>query len=205
MERLEKIFDFLHLANNLKKTYRYGASTKDIHRDTSADHSWRLALMAFMLADELKLDIDILKAVKIALIHDLPEAINGDVDYRHIVWGKATVEEKYKNELAAMEKFRDTLSSSVGEEIFNLWIEYEEEKTEESRFINALDRMECSAHCLSEGNEKWDTPEFIPVYGRSKIANFPPLKNFYGILKNRLKEEFVKGGILWKEEYENDE
>lgn len=203
MKNLEKIFDFLNIARDLKKTYRYGASTKDIHRDTSADHSWRVALMAFMLAEELKLDIDVLKAVKLALVHDLPEAINGDVDYRLIVSGEESVEKKYINELAAMEKFKNTLSSPVGEELYDLWIEFEEKKTREAKFVNALDKMECSTHCLEEGSEKWDAPELIPVYGDSPANDFPELKKFNAVLKKRLKEEFLKGGLEWKKEYDS--
>ncbi|MFA6170887.1 MAG: HD domain-containing protein [Patescibacteria group bacterium] len=204
MDNLEKIFDFLHLVRDLKTTYRYGAQErkKGIHQDSSADHSWRLALMAFIFAEELKLDIDIYKAVKIALVHDLSEAIAGDVDYRLIWLKKITPEDKYKNEYEAMEKIKSTLPAPVGEEILNLWLEFEKGTSREGKFINALDKMEGIAHLIEEGHATYDLPEAIPRYASRAVNNFPELKNAYKIMKRRLKQEFEKGNIEWLEEYE---
>jgi len=99
-ENIEKIFDFMHVVNDLKKTKRYGEF--DVYKESSADHSWRLALMSFILADEIKLDIDVLKAVKIAIVHDLPEAITGDIPNCEIEYGRVSKEEKQKDEIHAI-------------------------------------------------------------------------------------------------------
>ncbi|MFA6106735.1 MAG: HD domain-containing protein [Patescibacteria group bacterium] len=204
MTNLSKIFDFLHLIRDLKTTYRYGAQEREggVHRDSSADHSWRVAIMVFLFAEELKLEIDIYKAVKIALTHDLVEAIAGDVDYRLIWLKKVSPEDKFKNEYAAMEKIRGTLPSPAGQEIFDLWLEFEKGTTPEGKFVNALDKMEGMTHLIEEGHMTYDVPESIPRYADQAVADFPALKNAYKIMKEKLKKEFEKGGIEWKNEYE---
>ena len=68
---LEKIFDFLHKIENLKSTLRYNKTTSG-RNESSAEHSWRLALITLIIADELRLSIDVNRAIKIALVHDLP-------------------------------------------------------------------------------------------------------------------------------------
>lgn len=75
MSNLEKIFDFLYQAARLKKVLRYKEHNKALS-ESSADHSWNLALMTLILEKELNLRIDINHAIKIALIHDIVELIH---------------------------------------------------------------------------------------------------------------------------------
>jgi putative hydrolases of HD superfamily len=200
-ENLEKIFDFLHVVCELKNTKRYG--TYDIEADSSADHSWRLSLMSFVIADELKLDIDILKAMKIAIVHDLPEAITGDIAYMEIKNGNVTKEEKQKNEIIAMKKLKSLLPEKVGEEIIGLWEEYEYSKTKEGMFIKALDKIETITHVVERGRNYNDL-DLIATYPDRyvNVKNFPELIPVLKELKKRLRKEFEKRGLEWKKEYD---
>jgi putative hydrolases of HD superfamily len=201
-ESFEKIFDFLHVATGLKKSKRYGKY--DIDADSSADHSWRLSLMSFILSDELKLDIDKFKAMKIAIVHDLPEAITGDIPYMEILNGHVTKEEKQKNEILAMKKMIELLPEKTGKEIYELWEEYEYSKTKEGMFIKALDKIETIAHVVEKGRDYNDL-DLIATYPDKyvNIDNFPELRPVLKELKRRLKLEFEKRGLLWKSEYDN--
>lgn len=200
---LEKIIKFLNIVGKLKTTYRYG-ETASKKGDSSAAHSWRLALMIFILAKELKLKkLDILKAVKIALIHDLAEAITGDIDMVLIKEGIISKKEKHKNELQAINKIKKSLPGILGKEIHNLWLEYEKGKTKEAKFVKALDKLETLTQTIELGHKEYTYPEYIPNYADKAVTNYPELTQFLKILKNKLKLEFKKGNIPWKKEYEN--
>ena len=197
---IEKIFDFLRVVCDLKKSIRYGEY--DIDADSSADHSWRLALMTFIIADEINLCIDKFKAVKIAIVHDLPEAITGDIAYMKIYNGKMSKEEKQKKEIEAMKKLKSLLPEKVGKEINELWEEYEYSKTKEALFVKALDKMETLAHIIEKGKRYTDL-DLIATYTDKHVKNFPELKKVLKVLKARLKKEFEKRKLPWKKEYDD--
>src|SRR5688500_6340174 len=75
--RLTGILDFLKAAETLKTTVRSGYTSAG-DQESVAEHTWRLCLMAVVLAPEFP-DVDFARLVKICIIHDLGEAIGGDV------------------------------------------------------------------------------------------------------------------------------
>lgn len=196
---LEKIFDFLHIVSGLKKSKRYGKY--DIDADSSADHSWRLSLMTFIIADELNININITKAMKIAIVHDLPEAVTGDIAYMDIHNGKVSKEDKQKNEIKAMEKLKSLLPEKIGKEIYELWDEYEYSKSKEALFVKALDKIETISYVAEIGREYTDL-DLIATYTDKHVNKFPELKPVLIELKKRLKKEFEKRGLEWKKEYD---
>jgi putative hydrolases of HD superfamily len=202
MKDLEKIFYFFHETRKLKEVRRYGAHKK-IKGDSSADHSWRVALMAFILADGLNIKLDKLKAIKLALIHDLSEAICGDVDVVDVVNGAITKEEKNKRELLAIKKICSILPEKLKDETVGLWEEYEARKSREAKFVRAVDKLETITHLLEDGYKSYDVPEIIANYPDDAVKNFPKLNDTLIVLKKRLKKEFAKGKIPWKKEYDS--
>lgn len=199
---VEKLFDFMEISHQLKKTKRYLHTKEMKWKESSADHSWNVALLSFIVADELDLKIDVLKAIKIALVHDLVEAIAGDTDHSLIAFGKITKEGKYKAELAAMEKIRQTLPEKSGTDVYNLWMEYEEAKTPEARYIKALDKIEGIDHMHCIGTACFDYPELIAAYSTKAVKNYPELKGMLTELNKRLKPQFEEKGWEWKKEYD---
>ena len=202
MKNLEKIFDLLKIAEKLKSTLRYNKTTSG-RQESSAEHSWRLALMIFMLADELNLEIDVSRAVKIALVHDLAEALTGDIDAILIAEGKVTKEEKEIQEAVAVDKIQQILPESIGKEVADLQNEYNENKTREAKFVKALDKIETLTQLAESGYKIYDKPEFIANYANKAVGQFPELKDTLKIVKSKLKEEFEKGNIPWKKEYDS--
>jgi putative hydrolase of HD superfamily len=199
MNDLEKIFDFFHEARKLKEVLRYGKhKNKKLKCDSGADHSWRVALMTFLLADNLNLDLDITKSIKLAIIHDLPEAECGDVDIIDIVNGNITREEKHRRESLAIKKISGTLPDKLKKEIISLWEEYEAGKSREAKFVRAIDKLETITHIVEEGYESYDSPEIIVNYADEAVRNFPELKEALKVLKEKLKNEFKKGNFAWK-------
>lgn len=198
---MKEIFNFLHAISKLKTTYRFSEIKHENFSDSSADHSWRLALMIFMFAEKLKLNIDVPRAVKIALIHDIAEAVTGDIDALLIRNGKVTKDEKREGEINAIKKLTSILPIELGEEINSLWYEYEKGETEEAKFVKALDKIETITHIIEKGCDKLDDFEFVTHYANKAASNFPALDNTLKILKEELKTEYSKYGIEWKEEY----
>lgn len=201
-DNLEKIFDFLHLVENLKSTLRYNF-TKTGRKESSAEHSWRLSLMLFVLIKELKIAVDTEKSIKIALAHDLAEAITGDIDAVLVAEGKASQQEKQKLESEAMAKIRATLPQEIGQEIYNLWKEYDDNSTKEAKCVKAVDKLETLTQLIEAGYQTYDKPQFIANYADKAVENFPELKEALVIIKRKLKQEFAKGNIPWPAEYDN--
>jgi len=197
---LNKIFNFLKIAGNLKRTLRYKSAHKKLG-ESVADHTWRLALMSFLIADELKLKINITKAIKIALAHDLAEAITGDIDALLIYNKTVSQKTKEKAEIAAMKKIAAALPKPAAEEIVKLWQEYSDGATIEAKYIYALDKLEALTHISEAGYITYNDMDFIPVYADRAVADFKKLKPVLKILKNKLKQEYKKGGFKWKSEY----
>ena len=201
LDNLEKIFDFLQVVEKLKSTLRYNKTTSG-RQESSAEHSWRLALMIFMLADELNLEIDASRAVKIALVHDLAEALTGDIDAILIAEGKVSKEEKEMQETMAIETLEKTLPELIGRKITDLQNEYNENKTREAKFVKALDKIETLTQLVESGYKIYDKPEFIANYADKAVGEFPELADTLEIVKRKLKTEFEKGNIPWKDEYD---
>lgn len=197
---LEKIFDFLHKIENLKSTLRYNKTTSG-RKESTAEHTWRLALIIFIIADELKIKIDVNRAIKIALVHDLAEALTGDIDAILIAEGKFSKDEKEKQEIEAIMNLQKTLPEVIGKEISDLWHEYNDCKTSEAKFVKALDKIETLTQLAESGYKIYDKPEFIANYANKSVKSFPELSEMLKIVKRKLKAEFDKGNIEWKEEY----
>jgi len=201
-ENLEKIFEFLHKIENLKSTLRYLKTTSG-RKESTAEHSWRLALITFIIADELKLDVDVNRSVKIALVHDIAETLTGDIDAVSIAEGRFSREEKERQEIEAINNLRKILPEKIGKEISELWHEYNNEDTKEAKFIKALDKIETLTQIVEMGYKLYDKPEFIANHANKSVKAFPELMDMLKILKRKLKAEFNKGNIEWKPEYDS--
>ena len=106
--------------------------------ESIADHMYRMSLMAMVAAKEMP-GLDQNRCVKLALIHDLAEAIVGDITPNDPV----SKEEKNKMESDAMAKIRAMLGDALGgEEMEALWHEYEDQVTDEAKLLKDLDKLE---------------------------------------------------------------
>jgi putative hydrolase of HD superfamily len=105
------------------------------HPESVADHSYRVALLAMVYADLRGLDAG--KLVKMAILHDLPEAVVGDS-----VPGERTRAEKRRAESGAMKELLADLPKSLAKEYWSVWEEYERGTSGEARLVKQLDKLE---------------------------------------------------------------
>jgi putative hydrolase of HD superfamily len=111
--------------------------------------------------------------------------------------------EKEKLEIRAINKLQQILPEHTGKEISELWNEYNECATKEAKFVKALDKIETLTQLAESGYKTYDKPEFIANYANKAVKDFPELLAMLKILKKKLKKEFDKGNIPWKEEYDS--
>jgi len=133
----EGAVDFLTLIQSLKVTKRTGWIRKGVNQPESiADHMYRMSIMALIAGDNENLDHN--RCIKIALAHDLAEALVGDITPHDGV----TKEDKEARERAAMQKMTSTLGKKSGEHLLALWEEYEAGTTPEAKLLKDLDKLE---------------------------------------------------------------
>lgn len=203
MEDFEKIFNFFQLTQKLKEQKRFGHTPEmQNYRDTIAEHSFRLVFFVFICSHYFARQIDREKVLKIALFHDIPETIVGDIDSALIYKGIVKKKEKYFKERKAMEDIVAILPYEIGEEIFSLWEEYEKWETKEAQIVKALDKFESILHMLYYGYECFDNPDIIATHCDIHFKKVPELLPLLKILKTRLKEEYKKWWKDWKREYD---
>jgi len=132
-KQLEFIFEIDKVKSIIRKTKLFDGS----RLENDAEHSWHLALMAITLSEYANEKIDLLRVVKMVLIHDLVEIDAGDV----FVYDKARADQYEKEEIAAQRIF-GILPQDQFQEYHEIWKEFENKNTIESKFANALDRIE---------------------------------------------------------------
>ncbi|AEK73823.1 metal-dependent phosphohydrolase [Thermococcus sp. 4557] len=164
------LLDLFIEAGNLKKLPRTGWLLRGVSNPESiADHSYRVALITLFLADELRakgVEIDVERALKIAVLHDLAEARVTDIPLTAQYYlDKGKAEKK-----AAMELFIKTPNPR---EYFRLWREYEEGLSLEGRLVKFADKLEMLVQALE--------------YER---AGFRDLDEFWGALDSLRESEF---------------
>ena len=147
--RLEQQVRFILEVDNLKQVLRRSRLIADQRFENSAEHSWHIALMALLLAEHSNAPIDLLRTVKMLLIHDIVEIDAGDT----FAYGDQG--DKAANETAAAERLFGLLPADQRAEFTALWREFEERATPEARFANAMDRFMPALHNLNTDGGSW--------------------------------------------------
>jgi putative hydrolase of HD superfamily len=203
--RLAELIDFFAETNKLKYTMRYSSCPQNI-RDSSAAHSWQVALMVPLIAQEINAKINVQHATEIALVHDLAEnALKEDFD--SFLLSNGTLNEKDKDESEKKEMNRIKNKYDFGEKIYSLWKEYEENKTPEAKFVKALDKIESHLHIIERGGSRENAlgAEHQALYADKAVSEFPELKPLLKEAKKKLKPLLEKQGLKWKNEYDYPE
>ncbi len=201
MDNYKELVDFLLEVENLKKTYRYSTCPEFV-KESSAEHSWGVSFLALSLEKEVK-EVDFLQALKICIVHDLAEAFTGDIDSYRIVKGEITKEQKHLEERKVMRDIKEN-QDRFGKELYELWLEYEEQKSRESNLAKLLDKFEALIHLIKTDYVARDDQreaELSATYADKAIVKFPELKPFLKEIKKRLRVILERDGFEWKAEY----
>ncbi|TFF39478.1 HD domain-containing protein [Pseudomonas sp. RIT623] len=127
---------FLREAERLKDVLR-SAHTATGRTESTAEHSWRLCLMALVFADQMP-GLDLLKVVQLCVIHDLGEALHGDIP----AVDQHPGQDKDQQEFADLRQLCAVLDEPLRTDILDLWQEYSAARSAEARAVKALDKLE---------------------------------------------------------------
>ncbi len=151
-DRLKQQLNFLYEIDKLKTIFRQTSLIADPKRfENSAEHSWHLAFYALILAEYANDEINLLRVIKMVLLHDLVEIDAGDV---FCYDDNANVNKEEREQLAAQRLF-GLLPTDQGTELMQLWQEFEERKTADAKFAVCLDRIQPLLHNFMTEGGSW--------------------------------------------------
>jgi len=203
---IAKIFAFIDVVNSLKYEMRYSGIRKPELRDSVAAHCWRMALLSYLVAEQFnrtgELKLDTLKILKLVLIHDLAEAIIGDIPYPEICANPALKKDKYLGEREAMLKLKAMLPESLGDEVMSLWEDYESNNSLEAKFAIVMDRFEAAHHSISMGVNNMQYVSPIVTHSNKCYGWVPEFDELIRYVREELRAHFAEHGEPWLPEYE---
>jgi len=176
------VLDFLRAAERLKSTTRTGYTSAG-QQESVAEHTWRLCLMALVLRPAFP-EIDFAKLVKICIIHDLGEAIHGDVSAPEQARRAAagTLAGKAEQERRDLLELLGPLPVAVRDEITALWDEYEAAESPEAKLAKGLDKLETIMQHNQGLNPADFDYRFNLDYGRKHTADNPIIAELRAML-----------------------
>ncbi|MGJ1262252.1 HD domain-containing protein [Sphingobacterium spiritivorum] len=192
---LLKQIDFIKEIDKIKYIQRKTKLFNSDRNENDAEHSWHLALMAIVLAGHSNEKIDLLKVLKMVLIHDIVEIDAGDTFIYDMQKNHSNTDEERR----AANRIFGMLPVEQGEELIAVWEEFEAGKTPEAKFARAMDRLEPLLQNSSNNGGTWNEPgvNYTKVYTKKSIIKEGSEKIWE--YAETLINEGVKNGVLKKE------
>ncbi len=149
--RLEQQLNFIVEIDKLKSVLRRSLLCDGSRRENSAEHSWHLAAMAALLTEYAVEPVDVVRVLKMLLVHDVVEVDAGDT----YAYDPQANETREAREQEAAGRIFGLLPADQATEVRSLWDEFEEGVTPESRYANALDRLQPLLLNFQSGGISW--------------------------------------------------
>jgi putative hydrolase of HD superfamily len=151
IDRIKQQILFIERLDQLKQVLRQNLVMDESRRENSAEHSWHIATMAVVLAEHAPYSLDQLRILKMLLLHDVIEIEAGDTFCFDVEGNK----DKDERERLAADKLFGLLPADLADEFRNLWEEFEQGQTPESRFANSLDRFQVLLQNINTRGGTW--------------------------------------------------
>ncbi|MEP0233588.1 HD domain-containing protein [Roseibium sp.] len=180
-----RIIDFIQAAETLKDTLRSGRTAQG-RLESTAEHTWRLCLLAILFEAEVA-NIDVLKLLKICVVHDLGEAISGDVPapIQSSDDGRAARE---RQDLLTLCK---ALPEDLSAEIVALWDEYTDARSPEAILAKGFDKIETMLQHVKGRNAPGFDYAFNLGYGREATDRHPLLREVRSLVDELTQREMA--------------
>ena len=199
---------FFHMLERLKTTKRQGWKDYGIGNGESiADHMYRMSIITMLCPQPLikRLDLDVPRCTTMALIHDIAESLVGDLtpSQKNKIEARCGKGEKSRREGAVMDYFGEVMLGKVeggkagneagdaGMDIIGAWREYEDSKTNNSKFVHDVDKIELMLQMVEyerRGEGRLDLHEFTEVAERIEL---PEIREWWAELK-------TERAMMWK-------
>lgn len=150
-ERLQRQIEFIIEIDKLKSVLRRSYLINGARKENTAEHSWHLLVMALVLAEHANDEVDLLKVMKLLVVHDIVEIDAGDT----FVYDSVGALTKSDRETAAAERIFGLLPADQSAQVRALWDEFEAGDLPEARWARALDRLMPLLHNYHTQGRSW--------------------------------------------------
>ena len=194
-DQLLQQIEFIKEIDKLKYIIRKTRLFNSDRHENDAEHSWHLALMAIILSEHANAPIDVLKVVKMLLIHDLVEIDAGDT----FIYDTQKSHDNTLEERKAARRIFGLLPGEQASDLLMIWEEFEVQQTDEAKFARAMDRLEPLLQNASNKGGTWAEfgVDFDKVYQKKQVIN-QGSSRIWAYAEHLLKDS-VERGILKKE------
>jgi putative hydrolases of HD superfamily len=170
-KQITSILKVLTLAERLKFELRHSYTSVG-RQESVAEHTWRMSLMAVLIEPLLKQKVDTARLLKMIILHDLVEAEAKDVSALDVLRNPEIKIQKMEKEKQAIENLRSALNETNGQEIYDLFYEFENKETYEAKVANALDKLEVQLQHNHADFATWEEIEYDMSYMMDKHVLF---------------------------------
>ncbi len=167
------VYQFLTICDNLKRVPRTGWLLRGVPPSSAenvAAHSHTMAILSYLLAKQAGEEVDLTRLLLMALIHDLPEAIIGDIPISAQRADSSFREAKEKAENAAMKIILNSLPEKIRLQLQNIWKEYLSGETLEARLVEGADRLATAVHAVELIKSGYPSKRFIPFIDHAEAT-----------------------------------
>lgn len=194
MDNLSQQVAFIKEIDKLKYIQRKTKLFDSERNENDAEHSWHLAVMAIVLAEHSNEKIDLLKVIKMVLIHDIVEIDAGDI----FLYDTQINHNNTEEELKAAKRIFGLLPEKQAEEFIQIWEEFEAGETNEAKFAKSMDRFEPLLQNTSNKGGTWKEfdVDYEKVYEKKKAIDKG--SNTIWDYAKKLINESVEKGFLKK-------
>ena len=189
MDRFDQLLAFLKEIEQMKHIKREIWTPDESRQENDAEHSWHLALYLLVFEKDLPEGFDLLRALKMALTHDLVEIYAGDT----FAFDDEGHKTKDAREQASAQKLFSQLPPELEEEFTNLWLEFEQAQTREAKFVKSFDTLQAThmntisnCHALRLHNISL---EQFDAYCGERMNHHPLVNDLYLRLFSTVKEK----------------
>ena len=183
--RINEQISFLKEVDALKSINRATYLANRSRKENSAEHSWHVALFALIFAEQAKKEVDLFKAIKMLLLHDIVEVDVGD----NPIFGSYNAKTVADSEAKAADRIFGLLPADQASEMQEIWLEFESAATATAQFAKSMDRFQAPTQNLISKGGSWQdydvNYELIEKKVGSQIALAAP--NLWAWLKPRIK------------------
>lgn len=193
--QITSILKVLALAERLKFELRHSYISSG-RQESVAEHTWRMSLMAVLIEPLLSKKINTVRLLKMIIIHDLVEAEARDISALDVLRNPEIKIKKQEDEKRAIENLRSELKEMNGQEIYDLFYEFENKETYESKVANALDKLEVQLQHNHADISTWEEIEYEMCFMMDQHVQFDEtLTELKRQIENAADEKMKSAGI----------
>ena len=191
MQRIQRQMEFLKEIDRVKSILRQTVLMDGSRRENDAEHCWHMAVAAMLFAEYANEPVNMLRVLRMALLHDAIEIYSGDT----YVYDAPALATQQQRERQAAEQLFGLLPKDQKEEFLTLWEEFEQNRTPEAKFARAMDCFMPMYHNYVTQGKKWKEHgvKHSQVLARAQKYICPGSQALWELEKKMLEDAVRKG------------